>query len=128
MQSIEFSNTIIQNDETTRYWNSRSEDSPIGAFPDEVLELVRWSRFTGPTGPFVGCILLSLDLAFQEHLVRGDSLGTCSSHIEIASASGPRHVEMNAPWLRMVKSLVDGWKNSPAAQLVDVRIVSAVIW
>ena len=70
----------------------RSEDSPISSLSDEVLELVRWGRFSGSTGPLIGCILLSLDLAFQEDLVRGDTLTSCSSHIEIASASDRRHV------------------------------------
>ena len=87
----------------------RSEDSTIGAFADEVLELIRRSRFASPTGPLIGCILLSLGLAFQEHLVRGNALSTCNSHIEIASASDACHVDFGASSLRMEKTLVDDW-------------------
>ena len=69
----------------------RSEYSPVGPLPNEVLELIRRSRLAGPTGPLIGRILLSLDLAFQELLVRGDPRGRCSSHIKIPGASGSRH-------------------------------------
>ena len=106
----------------------RFEDSPISTLSDEVLKLVWWSKFASPTGPLIGCILLSFDLAFQEHLVRSDPLSTRSSNIEIACASSPRHVGMDAPWLRVVKSLGNSWGIYPAAHLVDVWIVSAVIW
>ena len=87
----------------------RFEDSTIGPFADEVLELIRRSRFTSSTGPLIGCILLSLGLAFQEHLVRGDALSTCNSHIEIAGASDTCHVDFDASSLRMVKTLVNDW-------------------
>lgn len=125
MQIIEISITICLK------WlriGLRFEDSPISTLSDKVLKLIRRSRFTGPTGPLIGCILLSLNLAFQEHLVRGDPLSICSSHIEITSASGPRHVGKYASWLRMVETLVDGWKKSPAAHVLDVRIFSAGFW
>ena len=106
----------------------RSEDSPISSFPNEVLESIWWSRFAGPTGPLVGCILLSLDLAFQEDLVRGDQRSACSRHIEIISASGPRHGGNPLSRLRVVKTSVDGLEIFPAGHLVDGRIASAGIW
>lgn len=118
----------VWSEETTKNLDLRFKDSPIGTLSNEVLKLVWRSKFASPTGPLIGCILLSFDLAFQEHLVRGDPLSTRSSNVKIASASGPRHVGMDAPWLRMVKSLVDSWGNSPAAHVVDVWSVSAVIW
>ena len=87
----------------------RFEDSTIGTFADEVLELIRRSRFTSSTGPLIGCILLPLGLAFQEYLVRGDALSTCNSHIEIAGASDTCHVDFDASSLRVEKTLVDDW-------------------
>ena len=105
-------------------WNLRSEDSPIGSLSDEILELVRRSRFSSPTGPLIGCILLSLDLAFQEDLVRSDTLISCSSHVKIASPSDRRHIRRWSSWLRMVKFLVKGSGHSPAGHLLDGRIAS----
>ena len=87
----------------------RFEDSTISTFADEVLELIGRSGFTSSTGPLIGCILLSLGLAFQEHLVRSDALSTCNSHIEIAGASDTCHVDFGASSLRVVKASVDNW-------------------
>ena len=87
----------------------RFENSTIGTFADEVLELIRRSRFTSSTGPLICCILLSLGLTFQEYLMRGDTLSTCYSHIEIAGASDTCHVEFDASSLGIVKTLVDDW-------------------
>ncbi len=109
-------------------WNLRSEDSTIGTLSDKIFELVRRSRFAGSTGPLIGCILLSLDLAFQENLVRSDPLSVRSSYIEVTSASGPRHFGDYAPWLRMVKTLVDDWENSRAAHFLEGRFVPGAIW
>ena len=66
-------------------------DSPIGTFSDKNLKLVRRSRFAGPTCPRISCILLILDLAFQENLVWGDALRL-----------GPCHGERCGFWLRMI--------------------------
>ena len=86
----------------------RSEDSPISPLSNKVLKLVWWSRFAGPAGPLIGSILLSLDLAFQEDLVRSDPRGICSSDIEVTGASDPCHVGSYSSWLRMVKTFVEG--------------------
>ena len=87
----------------------RFKDSTISTFADEVLKLIRRSRFTSSTGPLIGRILLSLGLAFQEYLVRGDTLSTCYSHIEIASASDTCHIGFEASWVGIVKTFVDDW-------------------
>ena len=100
----------------------RFEDSTIGTFADEILELIRRSRFTSPTGPLIGCILLSLGLAFQEHLVRGDALSTCNSHIEKAGASDTCHVDFDASSLRVEKTLVVDWIDAPWPGMVKTLV------
>ena len=100
----------------------RFEDSTIGTFADEVLELIRRSRFTSSTGPLIGCILLSLGLTFQEYLVRSDALSTCNSHIEIAGASDTCHVDFDASSLRMVKTLVDDWIDASWLRMVKTLV------
>ena len=100
----------------------RFEDSTISTFADKVLELIRRSRFTSSTGPLIGCILLSLGLAFQKYLVRGDALSTCNSHIEIAGASDTCHVDFDASSLRMEKTLVDNWIDSSWLGMVKTLV------
>ena len=106
----------------------RSEYSPVGTLPNEVLELIRRSGFTGPTGPLIGRILLSLDLAFQELLVRGDPRSRCSSHIKIPGASGSRHLWKCSLWLRMVEAFVGGREISLVDHLLDGGIASEGLW
>ena len=109
-------------------WDLRSEYSPVGPLPNKILELIRRSRFAGPTGPLIGRILLSLDLPFQELLVRGDPRGRCSSHIKVPGASSSRHLWKCSPWLRMVEAFVDGGEISPVDHLLDGRIASEGLW
>lgn len=106
----------------------RSEYSPVGPLPNKVLELIRRSRLAGPTGPLIGRILLSLDLPFQELLVRGDPRSRCGSHIKIPGASGSRHLWNCSPWLRMVEAFVGGGEISPVDHLLDGRIAPEGLW